>query len=120
MSLSARFTATALRLINQRGATVSYVEISKGEYDADAGKNTVAKKSRNVKALIAELKESNAERGVVAGDMKLTMAGANFTARKPKPADRVIFNGLEYTVVTHWPTYVEDTAVCLDVIARRA
>lgn len=120
MSQSARFTAMALRLINQRGATVAYTEVTPGTtYDADTGDTAVTKKTRNVKAVAVEMKETNADRGVVAGDLRLTVAGFTFNGRAPTPGDRVMWQGFEYAVVTKWPTYAEDKAVCIDILARR-
>lgn len=109
------FVRAAKELIYQNGVGIAVVVISEGAYDKTTGKVAKTETTTNVKSFPKTIK-ANAFNYPSLIDKELVefLIVSSDLATKPKTTDKVIWNGVKYTVVST----VEHTADGVSVVYK--
>lgn len=99
-ALDAKARATALKLINKFGKSVTLTRVTEGTYDPTTGDVSGSSTTTEIpKALIEDFNGVDYVSGLVEkGDRKITTPASGYT--EPKPNDRFTVGSDVYTVVS--------------------
>lgn len=119
MTLDVSARASALRLIDKFGASVTYTKVTAGAYNPATGSSTPTTAASAVKA-VAEVYSGNKffDNLITAGDRKFTCPASSFTV-DPKPGDTITFESVVYTIVAVKPVYGGELAAIYEIAARK-
>jgi hypothetical protein len=116
MTLNTRARATALRLIDKYGKTVTYTHAVDGVYDPATGSAAPTETTYTIKAVVEDytLRQAGAgfQSGLIRdGDKQITIPAQGITFT-PLAGDKVTVDGITYTALNIKVTYGgEDAAI---------
>jgi hypothetical protein len=99
MTLDATARRVATKLIGQFGRLITLTTVTAGAYNPATGVSVPATSNVNVKAIIEDYKGFEIVSELAqAGDKKVLVSAADL-ASKPSPADKLVIDGLTFTIV---------------------
>lgn len=113
--LYAPFLNLAPRLI-ALAKTVTFTYVTRGAYDPATGVGASTTAQVTIKAVVEEFSDSEFGDTIQEGDIKLTVAAKSFT--EPKVDDRVVVDGVSYSIVEVDPLAVGINPVAYTLHAR--
>ena len=118
----AKMRATAARLINANGKTVTYTAISKGVYDPAQSKVVSTETPFAMKAVVEDLggTDTIANTLILQNEKAFTFAAASFSSVEPEINDKVTLDSSVYVVYAATPNYAGDVTVTYVIYARKA
>ena len=118
----AKLRATALRLINANGKTVTFTSVAQGAYDPAQSKVVSVETPFTMKAVVEDMggTDTIANTLILQNEKSFMFAAAAFTIAAPEINDKVTLDGAVYMVYAVTPNYAGDVTVTYNIYARKA